>query len=208
MIPSSVVRRQSSEWRWAALLVLLSAGCVNPQAPVISGADRAEIAGASAYLNGLTRFEARFVQSGAFGGGSGLVWLDRPGHLRVDYAGAGSRVMVISGGRVTMLDRASGAITTQPLSRTPLGILLAPQISLSGPVTVTGVQHFPGAVQMTLVKTGEASQGSLTLTLGEAPWRLEAVTVTDPYARQLTLTLGDLDTRAALSPGLFAPPGV
>jgi len=32
--------------------------------------------------------------------------------------------------------------------------------------------------------------------------------VTDPYARQLTLTLGDLDTRAALSPGLFAPPGV
>jgi outer membrane lipoprotein-sorting protein len=208
MSRSLVARRPSSAWRWGALLVGLCAGCVHPQGAVISGADRAEIAAASAYLNGLTRFETRFEQSGAFGGGSGLVWLDRPGHLRVDYAGAGSRVMVISGGRVTVLDRGTGAITTQPLARTPLGILLAPDISLSGPVTVTGVQHFPGAVQITVVKTGQATQGSLTLTLGEAPWRLEAVTVTDPYARQLTLTLGDLDTQAGIAPGLFQPPGV
>jgi len=206
MIQWPVVSWRLSKWWCVVLLVGLCGGCVHPQGGVSSAADQAEIALVGDYLNGLPRFEAHFDQSGDYGGGAGLVWLDRPGHLRIDYAGPLGRVLVISGGRVTILDRSNGAITTQPLSRTPLGILLAPRITLSGAVTVTRVQHFASAVQITLLKTDQPTQGSLTLTLGEAPLRLEAVTVTDPYARNLTMTLTDLDTHAQLTPELFQPP--
>jgi outer membrane lipoprotein-sorting protein len=114
--------------------------------------------------------------------------------------------MVISGGRVRVLDRGTGALTTMPLSKTPLAILLAPTISLEGAVTVTALHHAQGGLQVTMQKTGAPAQGSLTLYLSEAPLRLNAVTVTDSYQRSLTLSLTDMDTAPALTPDLFKAP--
>ena len=179
---------------------------------MLSGQDQGDLVRVTAYLNSIPRFEAHFTQTGAFGPGAGLVWLDRPGHLRLDYEGAGSRVMVITGGRVNILDRSNGALTTQPVSRTPLGILLAPTITLDGPVTVTALVHggVPGApvLDVTLTKTKAAGQGSLTLELADRPLRLLAVSVTDPYQRTLSLRLTGIDTAPALTPALFEAPRV
>jgi outer membrane lipoprotein-sorting protein len=189
-----------------AAWMLLLAACAGQMPQRFSAADQIDIDRIGAYLNGLPRFEAHFVQSGSYGPGAGLVWLDRPGHLRIDYAGAGSRLMVISGGHVQILDRGNGAVTTMALSRTPLGLLLTPSITLSGPVTVTALRHEPGSVSISLIRTGQPGQGSLTLTLADPTLRLQAVTVTDPYARTLTMTLADIDTTPRLTPGLFDPP--
>ena len=187
---------------WACL-----AGCV----PMRNAADRVDIARIEAYLNGLPRFEAHFVQSGAFGAGAGLVWLDRPGHLRVAYAGPNSRVMVITNGRVNVLDRSNGALTTQPVSRTPLGLLLTPAIRLDGKVTVDSLTHATDQagtpiLRLTLSKTGLPGQGHLTLDFTDQPLRLVAVTVQDPYNRLLTLALSGIDDRPQLTPELFQPP--
>jgi outer membrane lipoprotein-sorting protein len=189
-----------------AVLVLLLSGCVAPRVVRLTAQDADDVRRVQDYLNRTERFEAHFVQSGAYGPGAGLVWLDRPGNLRIDYEGPGSRLMVISGGRVRVLDRRTGALTTMSLSRTPLGILLAPTIDLSGPVTVTSVQHVAGELGVTLERTGQAGQGSLTLFLAEMPLRLQAVTVTDAYQRSSTLSLSDIDTAPALTPDLFAAP--
>jgi outer membrane lipoprotein-sorting protein len=190
----------------ALALPALLAACVGPPAPHLSAADETDIDRVTAYLNSLPRFEAHFLQSGSYGSGAGLVWLDRPGHLRIDYAGAGARVMVITGGRVLILDRSTGATTTMALSRTPLGMLLTPTISLSGAVTVASLRHDPGFIQITLQKTDQPAQGSLTLTLADRPLRLTAVTVTDPYHRTLTMNLMGIDPAPALTPQLFQPP--
>ncbi len=189
----------------AALLV--AAGCTMNTAPVLSTGDQAEIGRIAGYLNAIPRFEAHFVQTGAMGAGAGLVWLDRPGHLRLDYEGPASRVMVVSGGRVRITDRSNGAVTTQPLSRTPLGILLTPTIQLDGPVTVDALRHSGDTVELTLSKTGAAAQGSLTLVLRDHPLALLAVSLTDPYRRILRLDLSGLDTAPVLTPDLFAAPG-
>jgi outer membrane lipoprotein-sorting protein len=188
------------------LAVLLLSGCTQPGAVRLTAQDADDVRRVQDYLNHTQRFEAHFVQSGAYGPGAGLVWLNRPGNLRIDYEGPGARLMVISGGRVRVLDRRTGALTTMALSRTPLGILLAPTIDLSGPVTVTSVQHPAGALAVTLEKTGQAGQGSLTLYLAEMPLRLQAVTVTDAYQRSSTLSLSDIDTAPVLTPDLFAAP--
>ncbi len=190
------------------VLALLASGCMTRTAPVLSEGDQADLARVTAYLNALPRFEAHFLQTGDYGTAAGLVWLDRPGHLRLDYQGPGARVMVITGGRVHILDRSNGALTTQPLSRTPLGILLAPDIHLDGDVMVDALVHQGPALAITLSKTGAAGQGSLTLQMADHPLRLLAVSVTDPYHRRLELTLTGIDTAPVLTPELFVPPAM
>jgi outer membrane lipoprotein-sorting protein len=194
------------EQKFSFAAALLLSACTMQQRPVLSASDTHDIARAEAYLNGLHRFEAQFVQSGALGPGAGLVWLDRPGNLRIDYQGPGARLMVISLGHVRVLDRRSGALTTMSLSRTPLAILLAPEIHLSGAISVVSVGHAGGDLQLTLQKTDSPSQGSLTLDFAEMPFRLNAVTVTDAYQRASTLALSGINTDPALTPDLFAPP--
>jgi outer membrane lipoprotein-sorting protein len=189
---------------FCALLML--SGCMAGGAPRLTVQDADDVRHVQDYLNHTEKFSARFVQSGAYGPGAGLVWLDRPGNLRIDYAGPGARMMVISGGRVRVLDRRTGALTTMALSRTPLGILLAPTIDLFGPVTVTSVQHVGGELEMTLQKTGAPGQGNLTLYLSQRPLQLQAVTVTDAYQNSSTLTLSGINLDPALTPDLFAPP--
>ncbi len=193
---------------FAAAAAVALAGCMATPtpSPTLSRQDQADIARVTTYLNAIPRFEAHFTQTGAFGPGAGLVWLDRPGHLRLDYAGPGARVMIIAGGRVTILDRSNGAITTQPVSRTPLGILLTPTIALDGPVTVGSLLHQGSDLSLTLTKTGQAGQGSLALDFTDAPLALRSVTLTDPYRRTLTLFLSGIDTAPTLTPALFAPP--
>ena len=190
----------------SGLLLLLAAGCTPGPRPALGTADLDDVGRVTAYLNALPRLEAHFSQSGNFGPGAGLIWLDRPGQLRIDYAGAGSRLMVIADGRVRILDRASGALTTMPVSRTPLGLLLAPSISLSGTAHVDSLVHQGGQIRLVLSRTGQAAQGSLTLDFADAPLRLEAVTVTDSYGRMLTMQLSGIDPSPVLTPELFQPP--
>lgn len=191
------------------IAVLLLGGCMMPIPPV-SGAGAGDLDRVAAYLNGLKRFEAHFDQTGDFGPGGGLVWLDRPGNLRIDYQGARSRVLVIAGGRMRILDRASGALTTMPLSRTPLGILLDENIVLSGPasgqITVASMSHAAGSLRVTLKKTDHLAQGALTLDFSDRPLALLAVSVTDARGQILTMRLTGIDPAPALTPGLFAPP--
>ncbi len=190
------------------LACLLLPGCVQSPRPVLSGTDQDDLGRITAYLNGIPKFEAHFIQTGSYGPGAGLVWLDRPGHLRIDYAGAGARVMVIADGRVRILDRGTGALTTMPVSRTPLGLLLAPTVSLSGAAHVDSLAHQAGGLRLVLSKQGQPAQGRLTLDFADHPLALQAVTVTDAYQRMLTLQLTGIDTAPVLTPGLFQPPSV
>ena len=185
------------------------AACSTPPPPELSAADAADVGRIDAYLNSIPRFEAHFIQFGSFGPDSGVVWLDRPaGHLRIDYTDADGRVMVIADGELRIVDRNTGATSTMPVSRTPLGMLLTPSINLSGPITVANLTRLPGIIRITLQKTDQRSQGSLTLTLADQPLRLVGVTIVDAHDRTLTMRLSGIDTAPVLTPGLFQPPSL
>jgi outer membrane lipoprotein-sorting protein len=190
----------------ATLAAALSACAEMPATPGTSAADAPDIARIQTYLNGLPRLEAHFVQTGDYGPGAGTIWLDRPGHLRIDYQGAASRVMVANAGHLTVYDRATHSTTTVALSRTPLGMLLTPQIALEGAVTITGLQHADGFEQISLVKTTNPDQGTLRLLFRTQPMALDSVTVVDAYHRTLTMALSDLQTDPPINAALFEPP--
>lgn len=188
-----------------AVLGLLGA-CTPGAVPVLKASDQSDIGRIETYLNDLPRFEAHFAQTGDFGPGAGLIWLDRPGHLRIDYEGSASRVMVIAGGRVRVLDRGTGSTTTMAVSRTPLGLLLAPEITLSGAAHIDSLTHNGQQIRLVLSKQGEHAQGTLTLDFADQPLRLEAVTIVDARRQMLTMQLSGIDPAPVLTPNLFLPP--
>jgi outer membrane lipoprotein-sorting protein len=198
--------------RLAHILIVLAplafGGCAHIAAPLtLTDQQRSTADAAQDYLNSLTSFKAQFVQSGFTGAGSGVLWLDRPGRLRVTYFGPNAREMVASNGLFVIYDHASGSTTTMPVSRTPLGLLLAERISLTGNVAVTGFKEDPGSLELTLQDRNHPEQGTLTVMMRKGPLSLVGVVATDIHARSLTLQLTDIDLHPRITPDLFRFPG-
>ncbi len=185
----------------------LLAACTTAPPPLTLSEDQSrEVDQIGRYLDGLKSFEARFAQAGAFGGGSGTVWLDRPGRLRIQYAGSTAKTVVANRGIIVITDPATGGTTTTPVARTPLSMLLAPAITLSGPITVTAYREQPGLVTLTIKKTTAPDDGALTLFLNPFPLALTGVVLTDGYQRDLVMQLSDLRTNPSLPSDLFQYP--
>src|SRR6202012_5153370 len=132
--------------------ILLSAALLSlglPAQAALSPDDQADIARIEAYLNGLKSLKAHFMQVAGGGGISeGTAWLQRPGRMRFQYNPPAPFLLIAAHGVLTFNDSSLQQTTNIPLSRTPLGILLAEQVTLSGAVTITSLQHLPGQIQL------------------------------------------------------------
>ena len=107
----------------------LTACATSPPDLQLSDDERNEVTQIGQYLNGLNSFQANFFQTGAFGDGTGTVWLDRPGRLRMDYAGSNAKTVVANNGRlVRNLDE-------QKLRRVLLMLLRSSGPEMPGPET-------------------------------------------------------------------------
>lgn len=147
----------------------------------------------SAYLNGLQTVKARFVQVGPDGGvRTGTAILQRPGKMRFEYDKPDSQLLVAGFGLLVYHDPELNQTTNIPLSATPLGILLAKHVTLSGPVTVTKISTPPGEIEASLIRTGKAAQGHLTLVFSTNPVTLRQWRVTDAQGRTTQVTLYNL----------------
>ncbi len=179
---------------------------VRAETPVatLTPADRGWIDRIQETLNGITTLKGRFQQIAPDGKRStGVVWLDRPGRMRFEYDKPSPLLLVAGGGRLVFTDSALQQTTEIPLDKTPLGLLLRPQLSLSGDVTVTGFRHDNGMLQVTLVRSASPSDGSLTVFMNEAPLALRGWSVVDAQGRETRIDLFDLVAGAAMSAGLF-----
>ena len=192
----------------ALSLSVLVAGSVpvRAEAPVaaLTPADRGWIDRIQETLNGITTLKGRFQQIAPDGRRStGVVWLDRPGRMRFEYDKPSPLLLVAGGGRLVFTDSALKQTTEIPLDKTPLGLLLRPQLSLSGDVTVTGFRHDNGMLQVALVRSASPSDGSLTVFMNEAPLALRGWSVIDAQGRETRIDLFDLAAGTAMSAGLF-----
>ena len=192
----------------ALSLSVLVAGSVpvRAEAPVaaLTPADRGWIDRIQETLNGITTLKGRFQQIAPDGRRStGVVWLDRPGRMRFEYDKPSPLLLVAGDGRLVFTDSALKQTTEIPLDKTPLGLLLRPQLSLSGDVTVTGFRHDNGMLQVALVRSASPSDGSLTVFMNEAPLALSGWSVIDAQGRETRIDLFDLAAGTAMSAGLF-----
>jgi outer membrane lipoprotein-sorting protein len=180
------------------------AGCAGQPAPALNAGDRDRLAQVQSYLDGLRGFHSGFTQSGTDGGAAGVLWVDRPDRLRVEYQAPHPKLLLANHGRLLLADLVTHATTTMPVSRTPLGILLADRLDLAGPaVTVTSLQQQPGALQMSLIKAGAPGQGRLTLQFTTSPLALTGVVVQDAQGHTNTLQLAGLVRDSAIDQSLF-----
>jgi outer membrane lipoprotein-sorting protein len=170
----------------------------------LSAQDQADIARIEAYLNGLKSLKAHFMQVAQDGGVSeGTAWLERPGHMRFQYDPPAPFLLIASHGVLTFHDSALQQTTNVGLGRTPLGILLAEHVELSGKVTVTGIQRLPGQIQLTLVRTDSPGDGSITLIFADPPLTLRQWTVVDAQRRETHVTLYNAQLGGSFDPALF-----
>lgn len=183
------------------------AAATGPEAAALSGADRGWIEKIEQALNRNTTFEARIQQIDASGKRvTGHVWMKRPGQMRLAYDPPSPLLLVASDGKVVFRDSQLDQTTVIPIDRTPLGLLLRSHVSLSEGVTITNFQHANGLVQVTLVRTASAADGSLTLVFYEKPLALRSWSVVDAQGHETQVTLYDVHEGGTLAPSLFVLP--
>ncbi len=166
--------------------------------------DSADLNRIEAYINGLKTLKARFLQVAPDGGISqGTAWLSRPGRLRFEYDPPAPFLLVAGQTGLIFHDSLLRQTSHIPLSRTPLGILLADQAKLSGDVTVTDIERLPGQIHVGLVRTASPGDGMLVLTFADNPLTLRQWRVIDAQRKETRITLSDMQLGGRLDPKLF-----
>lgn len=176
-----------------------------PAEPPLSAADQQVVAQVAAYLNGIHTLKARFLQVAPNGNtATGTAWLQRPGEMRFQYDPPSPLLLQAGKGWLIYVDKSLPQTSAFRLSDTPLGILLAPKITLSGDVTVTKVEHQPGELALTMARTANPTQGSLTLIFATDPLALREWSVVDAQGNDTRVSLFDVERGLQLDPQLFA----
>lgn len=160
---------------------------------------------AQTWINKLTTLQAKFQQIAPDGQRStGVVWIKKPGRIRFEYNKPSQLLLVANDGKMVFHDSEVGQTTTIPLDQSPLGLLLKPQLSFSGDVTVTNfTPPNNGLFQITVVRTASPSDGSLTLIFNQDPIMLKAWRVLDAQGRTTMVDLYDLQPGVSVKNKLF-----
>jgi outer membrane lipoprotein-sorting protein len=171
---------------------------------VLSDADEATLVQVGKYLNSLKSLKGRFLQVGPDGKTTqGTMWLERPGRMRFQYDKPSPLLLVAGNGIVTFYDSQLGQTTNMSVGQTPLGLLLADTITLSGDVTVTDFQRQQGQLFITLVRTKTPGDGSLTLMLNTDPLALVGWSVVDAEGRETRLRISNIQLGGTFDESLF-----
>lgn len=161
----------------------------------------------SAYLNGLAQFETTFRQANSDGStSSGHIYVHRPGRMRLEYDPPEKSVVIVAGEQVVVFDGKSNEPPQQyPLARTPLNLILAPQIDLGTAKMVAGLAEVKGLTHVVAQDPAHPDYGNIELIFAANPVKLTGWVLTDDSGNQTVVQLGDFQTDQSLSPALFSP---
>ncbi|MDO5528481.1 MAG: outer membrane lipoprotein carrier protein LolA [Paracoccus sp. (in: a-proteobacteria)] len=174
---------------------------------VPAAAERISLNTISNYLNSLTTVTAPFTQVNADGSiQTGTVFIHRPGRVRFEYNGDNSLVLA-SGGQVAVFDGRSNQPPQQyPLDRTPLSIILAPNVNLAQANMVTGHTERDNATVVTAQDPANPQYGNIQMVFTGGPTQLRQWVVTDDTGTRTTVILGELSQGGAIPPSRFSIP--
>ena len=168
--------------------------------------DRTDVARIEAYLNAMTSLHGKFLQVAPDGGISGgQAWLSRPGRMRFQYDPPAPFILIAAHGQLVFQDWSIKQQSQAPLSSTPLGMLLAQHVTLSGDIAVTAINRLPGEIDVSLVRSAAPSDGTLTLVFADKPLALRQWTVVDAQRKETRVTLFDTELGGTFDAKLFEP---
>lgn len=177
------------------------------QAPNFNAADKARIAKATAYLQGLNTAQGRFEQTDDRGRTvQGKWFLQRPGKIRFEYDPPSSLLIVSDGRKVNVWDPRLQNVNSYPLSETPLSLFLDKSIRFDQGVIITAVSSDATGFILTARSRNKTVDGSVKLDfaqVGNGPVALRQWTITDATGKATTVKLLSLAPDSRLSPDLF-----
>lgn len=192
-----------------------SAPAASPAQPAAAPApmpSAAELAQVEAYLNGIRTLRARFLQVDARGRvAEGTLYMQRPGRMRFEYDPPSPILIVADGTTVTYQDRQLGQTTSVFLGQTPLSIILAERVRLSGDVSVLRGERFgapagSGRLEIWLARTASPREGTLILSFALEPFALAQWRVIDAQAQETRVSLSRIERDMPLAASLFRAP--
>ena len=184
--------------------VCLAVACLMAALPV--AAEKLPLNQLSAYLNDLKVLQADFTQINDDGTlSTGKLFIKRPGKMRFEYNPPDDGLVLVEAGTVAIFDRKSNTrAETYPLRRTPLSIILARNVNLSGARMVTA-HDFDGTATIVTAQDPERPEiGNLQLKFTSNPIELRQWVVNDSNGSQTTVILGDMATDLTLSNSIFS----
>ncbi len=159
----------------------------------------------SRYFNAIETAEAEFTQVNPDGSlSTGRLWIRRPGRMRFEYDSPDDSLVIAATGTVAVFDRKSNTGPAQyPLSRTPLGLILARDVDL-GRARMVVDHRRDGDTTVVLAQDPDRPEyGTLQLVFTANPTELRQWRVTDDAGRETTVILGEMRTGMALPGRLF-----
>jgi outer membrane lipoprotein-sorting protein len=187
--------------------VTSSAWAKKVKAANLSDQDKADVARIEEYLNGITTMRAKFQQvDGAGNIAFGMIYVRRPGFLRVQYDPPSQVILVADSIAVSYYDAELNQLNQAPLGLSPLWFLLRDHVSLGGDVTVTRFDRGPNAFQIGIVQTDEPDAGTVTLVLGDKPLELQQWTIVDSKNQEVRVALYNAEFGVKLENSLFRTP--
>ncbi len=159
----------------------------------------------SRYLNNLKTAQAAFTQVNGDGSiSTGQLFIHRPNRVRFEYKGDKTLVLA-SAGQVAVFDGKSRSGPQQyPLSKTPLSLILAPNVNLGQARMVTGYAEKKNTTVVTAQDPQHPEYGNIQMVFTANPTQLRQWVVTDDTGKRTTVILGEMRTGVAIPPSKFA----
>lgn len=160
----------------------------------------------SRYLNGLGVLQAEFTQINADGTiATGTVRIWRPGRVRFEYAPPDRTLVISDGQEVAIFDPKSNQPPERyPLRRTPLNLILAPQVNLGQARMVVGHRADGTATRVLAQDPEHPEYGRIEMVFTANPTELRQWVITDDAGNQTTLVLGEMRKGGSLPGNLFS----
>ncbi|MBD0865412.1 MAG: outer membrane lipoprotein carrier protein LolA [Rhodobacteraceae bacterium] len=174
-------------------------------ASVVQAADKLLLSEISSYLNGLTTVRGTFTQINEDGTlSTGELMIKRPGKMRFEYDPPDATLVVACASAVFIHDRKSNQPpSTYPLNRTPLSLILAPNVNLNTANMVVG-HHFDGTATRVVARDPEHPEyGRIEMLFTSDPVALRKWVVYDANGGQTTVMLGVLEAGVSAPNSLF-----
>lgn len=144
-----------------------------------------------------------FAQFGPRGEQSGgKFYIERPGKLRFDYEG-NARFRVISDGTTVVLEnRKMNTADIYSLNQTPLKLLLAERIDLSGG-KLQGVEQGEDVTTIRMVDKQVFGNSTITMMFDSKTYELRQWTVTDAQGKDTTIVVYEVQQGVTFDPSVF-----
>jgi len=172
----------------------------------VTEAQKADLARATAYLNGLQSAKARFLQIGPDGSHQeGTVYIRKPGRMRFEYDKPNPLLVVSNGTTIAVENSALKTTDRYPLLDSPLKFLLSASVDLVNDKRVSTMRTEPGALIVTARQETGPAQGSIAIMFEDSPKGLELRQweITDAQKMRTIVILSGIQRGASIPPQLF-----